>query len=159
MVKTNLSCFSNYILYIKMDKCDKLVLGNRINSIVSFYHNLYYRICHRLRRRPSSWLTSTSTDWRHWQWRRGWWRMSFDRHIDDVRRLEKLYRETKNKYGVGAYYNSYKGRIVKYCSRKTSVKKFFKRFSNKKVRKSFMNDDRICQKGIYKKTFDYWWNI
>ena len=85
--------------------------------------------------------------------------MSFDRHIDDVRRLEKLYRETKNKYGVGAYYNSYKGRIVKYGSRNTGVKKFFKRFSNKKVRKSFKNDDKICQKGIYKKTFDYWWNI
>lgn len=76
--------------------------------------------------------------------------MSFDRHNDDVRRLEKLYIATKNKYGVGAYYDRHKGRLVKYNSRKTGVKKFFKKFSNKKIRRSFKNDDKICQKGIHK---------
>lgn len=77
------------------------------------------------------------------------------RRLNDLRRLRKLYEETKHSYGRGAWYDEAKGRIVEYsfsdCSNKSS---YAKRASNRKVRHS---DNTVCyNRGKYRRLYDYW---
>lgn len=72
------------------------------------------------------------------------------------RRLKKLYNETKNEYGAGAYYDEDKGRYVEYSpNRKSGHTKYLRKLSNRKVRKSkdYLNH------GAYRKMYDYWWEL
>lgn len=95
----------------------------------------------------------------------------YERRIANRRRLERLYDNGSNSYypsGVvfivndDSYYERPKNR--KYCIRETyskkhnsqqNVTKYFKRLSNKKLRKS----EGIYKDGQYKKVFDYWYTL
>lgn len=82
--------------------------------------------------------------------------MSYQRKQEENRRLKKLLLETQNNYAAGAYFDEEKQRIIKYSAGGKNCRKFLKKCSNKKVRHSF-KEERIQEKGFYKKTFDYWW--
>jgi hypothetical protein len=86
--------------------------------------------------------------------------MSYQRNIEDKRRLKKLYLETKNSCIVGAYYDDKKNRMIRYSpsdngNAKISTTKYLKRQSNKKIRRSC----DVFQRGGYKKQYDYWWEL
>lgn len=73
----------------------------------------------------------------------------------ELKRLKKLYDETKHSFGRGAWYDEAKGRIVEYsfsdCNNKSS---YAKRTSNRKVRHS---DNTVCyNRGKYRRLYDYW---
>ena len=73
------------------------------------------------------------------------------------KRLKKLYSETKNSYGEGAWYDEEKKRYIKCSSSNTTgYTKWLRRLSNRRVRK--MKDITLnnCQ---YKKVFDYRWEL
>lgn len=85
--------------------------------------------------------------------------MSFNRKKEDKIRLEKLYLKTKNRYGCGVYYDENKKRYIKYSYGSKLFRKYLKRQSSKKVRIKFDKYNKIQEKSLYKKTFDYWWNL
>lgn len=70
------------------------------------------------------------------------------------RKYKKLYDETKNSYGAGAYYDEKHKRYIKYSCGGIK-KKYLKRLSSKKARK-YPNALKNCG---YKKTFDYRWEL
>lgn len=82
--------------------------------------------------------------------------MGYRRAKERNRRLKKLYDETKNGYGAGAYYNEKKKRYIKCPSSNTpGYTKSLRKISNRRVRKS-----DIPLKGCsYKKLYDYWWEL
>lgn len=81
--------------------------------------------------------------------------MSFWRKQEDNKRLQRLYDETKNSCGNGAYYDRRKDRIIRYSlSNGKSYPKYLKRQSNKRIRK---NKYYLPKRGNYKKLYDYWW--
>lgn len=69
------------------------------------------------------------------------------------RKLEKLYEETKNGYGAGAWKDD-NGHIKKYwvCP---NARRWLKRCCSKAARKS----KNIANGSAYKKAFDYWWSL
>lgn len=81
--------------------------------------------------------------------------MSHRRKREENHRLKKLYEETKNGYGRGAWYSDKKQRYVRYYAYSTTgLTKQLRRTSNKKVR----NSDDVPMRGSgYKKCYDYWW--
>lgn len=81
--------------------------------------------------------------------------MGYRRSQERNRRLKKLYNETKNSYGAGAWYDEEKGRYIKYSCGGRKYKKYLKKISSKKARK-YKGDMRHCD---YKRTFDYWWEL
>lgn len=74
----------------------------------------------------------------------------------ELKRLKKLYDETKHTYGRGAWLDSNKGRIVRYSfshGGRGNKSTYAKRESNRKVR----HDKTVCYRGgQYRKLFDYW---
>lgn len=85
--------------------------------------------------------------------------MSYKRKLEDDRRLRRLYKETKNHYGPGAWYSERKQRIIKVKIGTKNYKRFLKKTSSKKARLFFQNSELYQNKGYFKKTFDYWWNL
>ena len=84
------------------------------------------------------------------------WKQSNERN----KRLEKLYEETKNGYGSGAFYNKYKGRIEKYSpSDNSKYPHWLKKRCARLYRRKYRNSDILLQRGKYKKDYDYWWEI
>ena len=83
--------------------------------------------------------------------------MSYQRKQEDNRRLKKLFDETQNSYGNGAYFDRRKKRIIK-CSfsNGSTYPKYLKRQSNKKIRKI---KHYLIKRGDYKKLYDYWWML
>ncbi len=82
--------------------------------------------------------------------------MSYQRCIERNRRLEKLYRRTKNSVDRGAYYDSKKGRLIRFsCSGSSSLANSLRRRANKKARTT---SDYANHAG-YRRVFDYWWNL
>lgn len=75
----------------------------------------------------------------------------------ELKRLKKLYDETKHSYGRGAWMDSSKGRIVRYSlsdGGRGNKSAYAKRVSNRKVRHG---DETVCYRGgQYRKLFDYW---
>ena len=73
------------------------------------------------------------------------------------RRLKKLYNETKNIYGVGAYYDSYKKRIIKDSVNSASVRTA----CNRRFRRRWKNGryDTVSNGAAYRKHEDYWWFV
>ena len=78
--------------------------------------------------------------------------MGYRRSQERKRRLKKLYDETKNSYGAGAWFDEKKGRYIKYSCGGRQCKRHLKRLSSKKARK-YQGDLKGCD---YKKIFDYW---
>lgn len=79
--------------------------------------------------------------------------------IEENRRLEKLYNETKHRFGGGgAQIDSRTGRYFRYwdCSGSGSMKKYYRGVSNRKVRRK---KDEIFSRGMHKKVFDLWWSL
>lgn len=83
--------------------------------------------------------------------------MSYRRSQEQKRRLHKLYLETKNYYGCGVWFDENKQIYVRYYSsgKKSGKTKFYRRVSNKKVRKS----EEVFSYNQYRKLFDYWWTL
>lgn len=82
--------------------------------------------------------------------------MGYRRAKERNRRLKKLYNETKNGFGVGAYYNEKKKRYIKYSPSNTpGYAKSLRRISNRRVRKG----DIPLKGSSYKKMYDYWWEL
>lgn len=82
--------------------------------------------------------------------------MGYRRAKERNRRLKKLYDETKNSYGAGAYYSSDKKRYIKYHACRTpGYTKYLRRLSNRRVRKS----DISINGSSYKRLYDYWWEL
>lgn len=83
--------------------------------------------------------------------------MSYQRKKEDKKRLKELYKKTKNNYCSGAYFDTKKKRIIRYWI--SGDTKFWKKHSNKKIRRKFKDVEKFQQKCLYKKIFDYWWTI
>ena len=82
--------------------------------------------------------------------------MSYQRSVDEKRRLRKLYYTTKHAFGSGAYYCDRKGRIVRYyASRANGAGQFLRKVSNKKVRQRM----EALRGSQYRRVYDYWWNL
>lgn len=82
--------------------------------------------------------------------------MAYKQSQNRKKRLLKTYRETKNAYGSGVWFNERKGRYVKYTASNTpGYTKFLRRLSNRKVRRA----KDIGNYGAYKKQYDYWWTL
>ena len=73
------------------------------------------------------------------------------------RRLKKLYQETKNIYGVGAWYNSHKGRIIK----DSINNKKERQLCNRRFRRRWKNGryNEVADGGAYRKHEEYWWAV
>ena len=82
--------------------------------------------------------------------------MGYRRSNERNRRLKKLYDETKNWYGAGAYYDEDKKRYIRYSPcRNSGYAKYLRKVANRKVRRS-----KDCLKhGSYRKVYDYWWEL
>ena len=73
------------------------------------------------------------------------------------RRLKKLYEETKHIYGVGAYYDTRKKRIIK-----DSVNSASERTAcNRRFRRRWKSGryDTVANGGAYRKHEEYWWSV
>lgn len=72
------------------------------------------------------------------------------------KRLVKTYKQTKNNYGAGVWFNEDKGFYVKCSSSSTpGYTKALRRISNRKVRRS----KDLYNHSSYKKLYDYWWTL
>lgn len=78
------------------------------------------------------------------------------------RRLEKLYMETGNRY-PGPYRDDKRGGIIKkgypYSTNHKNVKKWFRRFSNRKFRRGKNENEEVLNRNQHKKNFDLWWTL
>ena len=82
--------------------------------------------------------------------------MSHKRKTEEKRRLRRLYDETKNSYGAGAYFDERKNRYVRYSvSGRGGRAKYLRMVGNRKVRRAKKTSDH----GGYRKVFDYWWEL
>ena len=81
--------------------------------------------------------------------------MSYRSSIEDKRRLKKIYSETKNSYGPGVWYDEEKERYIKLDFTST----WLKHYCRKSIRRKMKDNDTFNQKGLYKKYFDYWWEL
>lgn len=61
--------------------------------------------------------------------------MSYKRSKETKRRLKKLYDETWHSYGRGAWYDEFRNRYIRYTAVSPSTGKYFRRRTNKKIRK------------------------
>lgn len=87
--------------------------------------------------------------------------MSWKESVDRDEKLKKLFRETENRYGSGAYFDERKNRIIKYSSSdKSKYPSYLKKFSSKKLRRYYKTDsEELLQRGKYRKVFDYYWHL
>ena len=72
-------------------------------------------------------------------------------------KLRKLYKETKNTYGVGAWFCEHKNRIIKDSINKSAIRKN----CNRRFRRRYNNGryEEVASGSSYKKHEDYWWEI
>ena len=82
--------------------------------------------------------------------------MSHRRKIEDKRRLKKLYNETRTLYGSGAYFDKDAGRYIRYSAGGVGRRRWFKRQSNKSVRR---HKDASLKGNQYRRVFDYWCSL
>ena len=72
-------------------------------------------------------------------------------------KLQKLYEETKYKYGVGVYYSEQKKRLIKDSVNKSSVRKACNRHFRRRLNRGEL--DGVSNGGSYRKHEDYWWAV
>lgn len=80
--------------------------------------------------------------------------MGYQRKKEEKTRLKRLYGETKNAYGSGAWYDEETGRYIRYWIAPRR-KKYLKKVANKKVRKY----KQKLSNGSYRNVFDLWWEL
>ena len=85
---------------------------------------------------------------------------------EEKRRLEKLYWETcaGGRYTESGAYKSNRrdGRIIRvypYSTNRKNVKKWFRRFSNRKFRRGKNENEDVLNRNQHKKNFDLWWTL
>lgn len=81
--------------------------------------------------------------------------MSYQRSREDKRRLKKTYEETKNEYGPGVWYDEKKKRYIRLDFTSSWLKTHCRHMIRRRLKKS----DSFNEKGLYKKYFDYWWEL
>ena len=72
-------------------------------------------------------------------------------------KLAKLYTETKDKYGVGAWFNERKNRIIKDSIQNASVRTACNRRFRHRLNSG--RYDTVANGGAYRKHEEYWWAI
>ena len=86
--------------------------------------------------------------------------MSHLAKVEEKKRLEKLYHERSPKHFWAIYHNDKRGGILEkgypYSTNHKNVKKWFRRQSNRRVRRS---EDDILGRAEHKKHFDLWWML
>ena len=82
--------------------------------------------------------------------------MGYRRNLQEKRKLEKLFAETRNKYARGVWYDKDRDMLFRYSvSDHSKWPKFYRKQTNKRVRKCpYLVDG--CH---YKKLLDYWWQL
>ena len=81
--------------------------------------------------------------------------MSYQRKVEDNRRLRKTYEETKHSYGPGVWYNEEKERYDRLNFTSKRLKKHCSRITRRRLKK----DTSVGGKSYYKRHFDYWWEL
>ena len=81
--------------------------------------------------------------------------MSYQRSQEDKRRLKKTYEETKNSYGPGIWYDEEKRRYI----RADFTNAWLKIYCRRQIRHKLKNEDVLSEKSLYKRYFDYWWEL
>lgn len=81
--------------------------------------------------------------------------MSYKRSKCRNDRLKKLYNETKTYYGCGVYYDKRKKRLIRYYLSKRGRKRYYKRYSNRQIRREKV----VGNNGYFKKVYDLWWTL
>lgn len=84
--------------------------------------------------------------------------MSYQRSIEDERRLKKLYDETKNSYYAGAYIDPRKG-YYRYSVQDGDYAKWLKKYSNRYIRRKLSTSDIIYSRRGDKKLREYKWEL
>ena len=88
--------------------------------------------------------------------------MNWKSKREEKRRLEKLYEEIRNRY-PGPYRDDRRGGIIKkgypYSTNHKNVKKWFRRFSNRKFRRGKNESEDVLNRNQHKKNFDLWWTL
>ena len=72
-------------------------------------------------------------------------------------KLRKLYDSTKTKYGVGAYMDTEKQRLVRYSVNNAGIRTFCNRRFRRRLNGS--NYEDIGNGGSYRKHEEYWWSV
>lgn len=80
--------------------------------------------------------------------------MRYGDKVREKRLLRKLYNETKNSYGSGAYYDEDKNRLIRYSCNE----KWAKNQGNRKIRRLSI-EESIPNGKVYRKVYDYQWVI
>lgn len=78
--------------------------------------------------------------------------MSYKRKQKEKQKLEKLYKNTKNSYGAGAWYDERKGRYIRYSCHNEWLKTHSRRITRRKMK----NETGRYSNCSYKKFYDYW---
>lgn len=81
--------------------------------------------------------------------------MSHKRKEEDKKRLKKVYEETKNGYGPGVWFDDKKRRYV----RLDFTNKWLKTHTTRIIRRKLKNEHCFFEKSLYKKYYDYWWEL
>ena len=82
--------------------------------------------------------------------------VSYRRSVQTKARLKRLSKKTPHCYAGGAWYDPEKGRYIRiYISGRTARPKFHRKMSNKKLRRY----PEVMNHGLYRKVYDYWWEI
>jgi hypothetical protein len=78
---------------------------------------------------------------------------------EEKRRLEKLYLANN----PGMYHNDKRGGILMkgypYSTNHKNLKKWFRRFSNRKFRRGKNESEDVLNRNQHKKNFDLWWTL
>ena len=81
--------------------------------------------------------------------------MSYQRKQEEKRRLKKLYDKSKFLYGMGAYWDEDKNRFIRYSCHNRLTKLYCRRITRKRLKNNY-NCYSDC---LYKRLYDYWWEI
>lgn len=76
------------------------------------------------------------------------------RKIEDNKRLQKLYKKTRNSYGCGVYKNK-DGRLIRYYKSNIKAYKFYKKYARKQRRNKLKKVDYDVSKNV----FDLFWHV
>lgn len=83
--------------------------------------------------------------------------MSHKRTCENNRRLRRLYNKTKYNYASGVCYDERKHRYKRFTSHSKDLKRLCKKITRHRLK--YINWDTISQRSLYKKAFDYWWEL
>jgi hypothetical protein len=96
--------------------------------------------------------------------------MNWKSKREEKRRLEKLYKDFgEHSYCRGVWKDKSENgkrkrggtvfRIYPYSTNKKNVKKWFRRFSNRKFRRGKNESENVLNRNQHKKNFDLWWTL